>query len=453
MRTHRRVILFLLVIALMLSACAAVEPQETAAPTEVMQVPETAPTEAPTEAATEPAEPELFTLTDTVFPTTDAATGTLKIYIKDQEVYAGGPVSNLLDAGVTSYHDLHQILQPWHISELIRVRVEMDDVKEKDLPFVFFLAVNTSNEPKELADCLIYSLTVNTDKGIRFGSGNEDIPFVTGETTLEELTAAYGEPDYNQSRNKTYREIAYYEPFNCAYFSFKSNKVRQIFTYYSANFLGGFADGFGHEFTDSYFGNDCYILMNRYLDVMPYLNPEENTDQNRGIVEALAENINLGGEEMVFGTRCQDMPELFGAPFWDQLMLVHDMRYVRAGRTNPEEFFFLNFDGQKKYMANNLILKGVVTRNRNYVNWGKKYADFHEFQYENLTQDSTINDILEQYGQPKDIHCTSYARGCFAWLFYEDQAGNKLEISVDPILNQIVEIQVTKYYEGEIIYP
>ncbi len=453
MRTHRRVILFLLAMALMLPACAAVQPEETAAPTEVMQVPETVPTEAPTEAPTEPAEPELFTLTDTVFPETDVATGTLKIYIKDQEVYAGGPVSNLLDAGVTSYHDLHQILQPWHISEVIRVRVEMEDVKEKDLPFVFFMAVNAGNEPKKLYECLIYSLTVNTDKGIRFGSGNEDIPFVTGETTLEEITAAYGEPDYNQSRNKSYREIAYYEPFNCAYFSFKGDKVRQIFTYYSANFLGHFAENFTHEFTGSYFGNDCYILLNQYLDVMPYLNPEADANENRGIVAKLSESITMAGEELVFGIRCQEMPELFGAPFWDQAMLVHDKRYVRAGRTNPEEFFFMNFDGQKKYLANNLVLKGVVTRNCNYENWGKKYGDFHQFQYENLTQDSTIDDVLEQYGLPKDIHCTSYARACFAWLFYEDEAGNKLEICVDPILNQITEIQVTKYYEGEIFYP
>jgi hypothetical protein len=54
---------------------------------------------------------------------------------------------------------------------------------------------------------------------------------------------------------------------------------------------------------------------------------------------------------------------------------------------------------------------------------------------------------------PKDMQCTSTARNCFAWLFYEDQAGNKLSISVDPILNQIVELRISKYYENEIQYP
>ena len=103
-------------------------------------------------------------------------------------------------------------------------------------------------------------------------------------------------------------------------------------------------------------------------------------------------------------------------------------------------------------MANNLIIKGVFTENRNYTNWGWDKSDFHEFQYENLTQDSTIEEILEQYGMPKDMQCTSTARNCFAWLFYEDQAGNQLNICVDPIVNQIVELRISKYYEGEIQY-
>ena len=160
----------------------------------------------------------------------------------------------------------------------------------------------------------------------------------------------------------------------------------------------------------------------------------------------------MGGEEIVLGMRCQEMPELFGQHFWDQLMPIHAMRYVRAGRNNPEEFYFLNLDGQKKDLANNLVIKGVFTENLNYVNWGWDKSDFHEFQYENLTQDSTIEEILEQYGMPGDLHCTSNARNCFAWLFYKDQAGNQLNICVDPILNQIVELRVSKYYEGEIQY-
>ena len=126
--------------------------------------------------------------------------------------------------------------------------------------------------------------------------------------------------------------------------------------------------------------------------------------------------------------------------------------YVRVGRNVGEEFFFININGQKDQKADLLLVKGVMTRNKNHGNWGKDKSNFYEFQYENLTNDSTIEEILEQYGMPYDIHCTSYARGCFVWLFYKDQAGNTLEISVDPILNQIVELQFNKFYKGEKFY-
>ena len=70
---------------------------------------------------------------------------------------------------------------------------------------------------------------------------------------------------------------------------------------------------------------------------------------------------------------------------------------------------------------------------------------------ENMTNEID-QDVLEQYGMPYRLHCTSYARGCFAWLFYKDKAGNMLEIKVDPVLDQLIELQFTKYYEGEIFY-
>jgi hypothetical protein len=119
----------------------------------------------------------------------------------------------------------------------------------------------------------------------------------------------------------------------------------------------------------------------------------------------------------------------------------------------PEILPCVGFEQNSRYHDKDVYLNGVVTRNMNYQNWGKDYSDYHEFQYENLTQDSTIEDVLEQYGMPKKLHCTSYARGCFAWLFYEDAAGNMLEICVDPVLNQITEVQMVKYYEEVSLYP
>lgn len=454
MSTQRRVILLLLVIALMMPACGAGKVEETVAPTELLvstQVANENPTQAPTEAPTEPTEPERFQLSETVLPETDAATGTLKFYIKGQEIYAGGPVSSILAAGVSSYDDFEQIIQPWHMSNVIRVRVELENTPDKDKPYVFFVAMNASNEPKKLSECLFYSVTINGEDGIQFGSGKEKKAFVTGDTTKDEMFAAYGEPDYSNSGVAAYVEVAYYEPFNCAYFVFKNNVVRQIFTYYSANLFGDLAANFDHEFKNSYFGNDCYILMNQYLDITPYL-PGSTVGENVGIVEKLSEKITLGSAEIVFDCYSTEMPDPFGAAFVDIPMPVYRTRFVMAGRVNAEEFFLINVDGGSNTDACDLRVKGAVTENKYYVNWGNDSHAYNEFRYENLTQNSTIEDILEQYGAPMDINCTSYARACFAWLHYKDIAGNTLQICVDPMLNQLVEIRVVKYYEGEQSY-
>ena len=453
MKIQRRMILFLLAVMMIMSACAVSAPQETAAPTETLQEETIAPTAAPTEAPTEPTEPEGLQLAETVFPEADIATGTLKCYIKDEEIYAGGAVSALLGAGVTSYDNFKQIIQPWHMSNVIRVRVELEDTKDSDKPYVFFVAINPSNEPKMLSECLLYSVTINGDSGICFGSGNETEPFVTGETTKDEMIAVYGEPDYSKSEYSAYWEIAYYEPFNCAYFAFKDGKVRQIFTYYSANLFGDLAEEFDYEFTGRYFGNDCYILMNQYLDVTPYLpDAEEELDEKTGVVEKLSEKITLGETEVEFGVYSVEMPDPFGAAFVDILMPVYQHYYVMTGRVNAEEFYLINQDGGNNTMAADLHVKGAVTENKYYVNWGNNSSAYNEFRYENLTQDSTIEDILEQYGAPLEMNCTSYARACFAWLHYEDEGGNTLQICVDPILNQLVEIRVAKYFEGELVY-
>lgn len=452
MKTLRYLLLIALLLGLLLTGCAGdpvaeVPVAPTAAPVEAATE---APTEAPTEPP-EPTEPEKFTVTEVAFPTTDAATGTLKFYFKDKEIYAGAPVSQLLDIGVTTYENFDLLVEPWHMTSVQRVRIELEDTKEADLPFVFFIAMNTTGQPQKISDCTIYSITINTDNGVRFGSGNEAVPFVTGQTKREEILAAYGEPDYTMSRKSQYTEIAYYEPFNCAYFSFKDELVRQVTSYYSANVFGNLIGTLDYVFENSYFGNDCYILMNQYMDVKPYLTAEDGLVDS-GVMEALTEKITMAGAEMQMGIRVADMPSPFVEHFKDQLVYLNKKHYVRVGRNVGEEFYFININGQKDQKANELLVKGVITRNQNHSNWGKDNAKFYEFQYENLTNNSTIADILEQYGMPYRLHCTSYARGCFAWLFYKDNAGNMLEIKVDPILDQIIELQFTKYYEGEKFY-
>lgn len=452
MKTIKCALVLMLAFSLLMSGCAfsltaAAAPAETAAPTEVP----TQPAQEPAEAPAEPAEQGKFTLKETVFPEADAATGTLKFYINDQEIYAGGPVASLLNAGISTYEDFDLVLQPWHTSSVLRVRVEKEGAAEENLPYVFFIALNASNEPKKISECLFYSISINTDSGVKFGSGKEEKPFVTGKTTMDELVAAYGKPSYDKSADEKFREMAYYQPFSCAYFSSFEGKVRQVWTYYSANYLGDLATDFKHDLGASYFGNDCYILLSQYMDVAPYL-PGAKGEVKTGVVKKLTEKITMDGKEVELGMNCAAMPSPFGDAFAGQLMPVHKKYFLLAGRSNPEQFYLININGQKKDAADTLTVKGVFTQNRYYANWGTQNSAFHEFQYENLTQNSTIEDVLEQYGQPKYMRCTSYARNCFAWFFYEDEAGNELSICVDPILNQLIELRINKYYEGEILY-
>ena len=178
MKKLRCALILLLVGSLLLSGCAiSAGAEETVAPTAApTQAPTEAPAPAPTEAPAESTESAGFSLKETVFPEKDAATGTLKFYFNNKEVYAGGPVSNLLDAGVTTYENLKAIVQPWHMTSVLRVRVELENVAEADKPFVFFVAMNASDEPQKVSDCLLYSVTINTDRGILFGSGKENTP-------------------------------------------------------------------------------------------------------------------------------------------------------------------------------------------------------------------------------------------------------------------------------------
>ncbi|MBP3588917.1 MAG: hypothetical protein J6J51_07770, partial [Clostridia bacterium] len=218
MKIRYRMILTALAVCLLLSACGAAPAAETQ--------PTAAPTEAPTEpivAETEPVvekpafmqklhyQPEL---SETALPGEDAATGTMFFYLNDKAVCAGAPVSDLIDVGFHTYGDLTQIIQPWHMSGVIRVLIDLPDVGEKEEPYVFFSALNASDEPRMISECLIYSITVTYQDGISFGSGNEKEPFVTGTTTKEELVEAYGEPTHIDSMKERYEELFYYQPFN-----------------------------------------------------------------------------------------------------------------------------------------------------------------------------------------------------------------------------------------------
>ena len=133
-------------------------------------------------------------------------------------------------------------------------------------------------------------------------------------------------------------------------------------------------------------------------------------------------------------------------------MVVDRNYYLRTGRNDPEEFFVINHKGQVNSRSNNLLIKGIVTESCHYSNWGVDNSDFHSFNCQGVTENSTIDDVLELFGQPAELICTNSERTCFAWMHYETEEGDTLRIRVDPMLNQVVEVHMSKYFEKQRSY-
>lgn len=476
MKIRSRLFLVLLVMSLLLSGCGA-PAAENATQTEQPTAAATEPAQTQA-AATEPAAEEVQAsfvdnlhyrpvLSETVLPEKDEATGTMYFYFNDKAIHAGSPVSDLIEIGIHTYADLTTVVQPWHMSEVVRVLVDIPEVDEDDEPYLFFVAMNASDEPCMISECLIYSITVNCEKGIRFGSGNESTAFVSGETKREEIVAAYGEPDESVSNRSYYEEIFYYEPFNSVSFSFQNNVVRQINAYYSANVYGTLAENVAFGDNASAMEKDAYLLMSQYLDVTYYLEKKEETAEDKetgeddedkkdtdktGILPRLNTYFDVNGSRIHTGGLVSKMPNPFRENLEGLTMPVERHHYVRTGRNEPEEFFLINHRGQRNSKSDYLSIKGIVTENRNYCNWGFDNSAFHEFNCQGVTQDSTIDDVLELLGKPRELICSSGERTCFAWMHYETEAGDYLHIRVDPMLNQVIEVQMSRYFEGERSY-
>lgn len=481
MKAYKRFWIAALAVMLVLSGCrSSAGDAPGAAPTGETETSQTVETTQPetteqTDPETQPTEAaplREWTVRETVLPEKDQATGTLIIYVNGKSIYAGGKVSDLIEAGIHTYDDLEAPVKPHEMSELIRVRVDIpNEDDEANEPLLFFVAMNPGSQTVPVSECLLYSLTVNCEKGVRFGSGKESVPFVTGETTREEIEAAYGTPTEVNSQSTIYAETVYYQPFSCVSFTFRYNVVRQIFTYYSANVFGDLAEQTPKEVMDDYFGADCFTLMSQYLDITDYLpghelelkaGEDEDLHAQRkeddlpeagqtGVFKTLPEEITMNGETITLGCRAAELPQTWWKNFEGLMMPLERRYYMRVGRYAKEEFYFINDEGQdsNSYHPDELGVKGVITENRYYTNWGTDNSGFYEFSYDGWDQNATIDQIVEKYGQPSRLFCSSNGRFCFAWMHYDAENGNTLQLKVDPITNQLVELRVCKYIKNE----
>ena len=481
MRVRTRLILMLLALSMLLSACGgapanvaedATVPAETVAATEPVVEATEPEVQEPAFLQNLPNRPQL---SETVLPQENVATGTLKFYLKDKAIYAGAPVADLIEVGFHTYSDLSAEVRPWHTTGALRAEIDMTEYAGEADTFVYFVALNASDEPCMISECIIYSMTVTYQKGVPFGTGHEETPFVTGVTTRDELVAAYGEPTHTDSKKSTYEEIFYYQPFNCVSFLFRYGVLRQVNTYYSANIYGQVAESIDFDLTGNAMENDAMILMSQYLDVKPYMAAAQQEEaaetpaatgdkeepavkmqaeltEGTGILSSFSDTLQLNGSTITLGCQICELPEPYLEDLNNLSMPMGKDYYIRTGRHDPEEFLVINDRGQHSSMSNTLSIKGVIMENQNYCNWGVDNSAFHSFDAMGVTENSTIDDVLALFGAPAEMVPFSGERNCFVWMHYQTEAGDYIHIRVDPILNQVIEVNMVKHFEIERTY-
>ncbi len=372
------------------------------------------------------------------FPETDRATGTLCFYIDGKPVYSGGMVSSIVEAGAVFEDDLTVSLDPRHSSKTLRAHFADENGKIK---YLYVVAINWTDEACPISKCSIYSLAVNCQDGISFGSGRGAEPFVTGVTTSEQLLETYGEPNYHNT-GKDFEEIAYYEPFSCAYFICRDGVVEQINAHYGAHVLQKPAAEMECKYTES----DSWMLMSRYLDITPYLKGKQE------IVSELTNLIQLGEDTVELGKLCKELPEQWYKDLAKMRTDLASRYYMTVGKVGKPNFTLLNTQAGTVKGFGATVIKGVRSNNPGYHNWGQDFSAYPAFSYQGITQDSSIPEVLEQLGAPCDILCTGNGRTCFAWMQYENDSGITCKIMVDPALNQVVEIRLDQHFKNEVSY-
>lgn len=384
---------------------------------------------------TEPPE----TLPVAVFPETDQATGTLCFYIDGKPIYSGGTIASIAEAGAEFEDDLSFTLEPGYTSKNLRAKFAGEDGK---IRYLYVVAVNWGKESRTADLCSIYSLAVNCQEGISFGSGRGAEPYKTGVTTGEELIAAYGEPDYH-NQGKDFEELAYYEPYSCAYFVCRDGVVDQIRAYYSAHVRTAPEK----QPECSYAEADSWMLMSQYLDVTPYLAGKQE------VVTQMQNTIQLGENTVELGKVCNELPELWYKDIEKMRVELEGRHFITVGKVGKPSFTLLNAQAGLVKKLGGTVIKGVQTYNPGYYNWGMDYSAYPAFTYGSITQDSSIQEILEVLGNPYEILCTSNGNTCFAWLHFHNDSGMTLKIMVDPGLNQVIEVRLDQHHNNEISYP
>ncbi len=415
--------------ALLLAGCSAPaqEPEASAPPQTTAQP---APQATPPETTAQPEEPALAQ------GTVEAAPGMVTFYIGQRAFYCGQAVAGLLEAPAQIQGDVQALVEPMGYSAEIRLR--LPDEEGKYTKTLLFVAVNPGQEPAPVKDCLIYSLAVNCEAGHRFGLGEAE--FVTGQTTDDQILAAWGQPfaqtlskQEGQSDGENYRDMVYYQPLSYLQIISRGGVVDQVRACHNAYLYPELAQ---QEPIGTPGESDALLFLSRYMDVTPYLNG------GKGGNTPLEMAVTIAGEKIAMGIRTYELPQPWRDLYQRTTCIMKPRRCVYAQRTGQEGFIFGNPDEPLMETFSRAQIKGVYAFNPEYTNRGFEQESYRGFAYAGFDHTSTIEDVLAALGQPHELIAESGAGWCFVWLHYQSEAGDTLRLKVDPESNQLIELRL-----------
>ncbi|MGM9602308.1 MAG: hypothetical protein ACI3W5_12120 [Faecousia sp.] len=420
----------ILLVALLLTGCAApAQPAATTAPPDTTAQPVLT-TQEPE--ITEP-QREADVLTQ---GTIDRTPGMVTFYMGDRPFYCGQSVAGLLEMPVHIQGDTKAMVEPLGYSDEIRLRYP--DENGAYTKTLYFIAVNPTDQPLPVEDCLIYSLAVNCEQEHRFTLGNGD--FITGQSTDLEIIAAWGEPTTQtlshaegEPDGQNYRDMVYYCPFSYLQIITRGSVVDQVRACHNAYLYPELsqqtAPGGPNE-------SDALLLLSRHMDITPYLGG------GKGGYTPLEMSIVIEGKQIPMGIRTRELPQPWRGLYENAACVMKLRRCMYSQFPNQEGFIFGNPDREMMKTFEYAQIKGIHAFNPEYSNRGFAQSAYRGFTYGTFSHTATIEEVIQALGQPYELIPESGAGWCFVWLHYQSETGDTLRLKVDPESNQIIELRL-----------
>ncbi len=379
-------------------------------------------TPAPTPAPTEPELPAVEQ------GSIDTAPGTVAFQLGAVRAYCGSTVASVLAEDLSVDGNLDALVMPMGYSDEIRLCVP--DAQGKYEDYLFVVAVNPTPDPRPVRDCLIYSLSLNCQKGLGFSLGGGS--FRTGEATRSDILSAWGTPAVC-NEGKDYIELVYYRPFSMVQIILRKGVAEQVRAYHSAWLYPELAQ----TPMGDYMSGDAWLQLSRYLDVTKYLAGE------KGEKRELPLSLQIDGKAIDMGMQTRLLPQPWKGLYQSARTILASRHYLYAQLPGHEGFTFVNpsWHSEIRNFSTTLV-KGIHAFNPAYTGWGESMPKALGFTYNGFHHTGTIADVLAAMGQPYEVICESGTAWCFVWLHYESPKGDTLRIKADPISGQLLELRL-----------